>query len=413
LRVLVVHDRAERMEEIAKLVVTHGGSRCVVDRARDMVEGRDRLREHHYDLAIVDLTIPTAHGMASTGIQNADWLLQAAFEGSDLKTPADVIAISVDGAAVRLIRSSIGEHVLAVITEDPDGVWRSQLGEKLRYVRNTRRSRMLAANSMYDVDIALMTALRKEALPYHSLLELTESDEFVSTWEFTVRSKSDVDLRGVLTSVCRPGQAPMAAMTQSVLTQFRPKAIIMTGFCGGVEGKLFHGDVAAFTSSTPWDYGKWIETKTAEGIVPRFLPRQEAVPIPAGGLERILLGLDGRETLLDVNVQASIDDASGGRVTASKIRSVAAGSGSSVVTSENTLGRIVDANDSIHAIDMESHAFYHTCRNTPVVRPDYLCIKAVADHCNGLKDDALHAVCSELSARIALEIVCEHFDFSI
>lgn len=407
----MVHDRAERLEEIAKIVAAHGGARCVVHRARDMMEGRDRLRDNHYDLAIVDLTIPAVHNMADTGIQNADWLLRAAFEGPDLKTPADVIAISVDGEAVRLIRSKIGEHVLAVITEDPNGEWRAQLSEKLNYVRNTRRSRMLAANSTHDIDVALITALDKEALPYHKLLELTASEDLASTWEFNLRTNDEVDLRGTLTSVGRSGQAPAAAMTQAILTQFRPKIILMTGFCGAVKGKLAHGDVAAFASSVPWDYGKWVESSTPEGKVPRFLPRADVVPIPALQLERIARVLDGRATLCSSEIQSKAEYESGGRIVSSIIKLVQAGSGSSVVTSENALGRIVETNDAIHAIDMESHGFYHSCRHTPVIRPDYLCIKAVADYCNGFKDDTLHAVCSELSARVAIEIVRERFDF--
>lgn len=411
MRILVVHDRRERLEEIATLALDQCGARCVVDRARDMTEGRDRLRQHHYDLAIVDLTIPAATGMPDTGIQNADWLLRSAFEGPDLKTPADVIGISADGDAVRLIRSQIGEHVLAVVTEDPQGSWRSLLSEKLRYVRNTRRSRMLAANSAHDVDVAFITALRKEAMPYDDLLELTPTEDLEGTSDFTLRTNDGTDLRGVLTVVGRAGQAPMAATTQAVLTQFRPRVIIMTGFCGGIRDKIGEGQVAAFTSAAPWDFGKWVEREAPGGKVPRFLPRQESVPIPAEKLERIARELDGRSAVREADVLRRIEDASVGRVVNPTIRAVAAGSGSSVVTSENTLGRIVDANDAVHVIDMESHAFYHTCRNTPVIRPDYLCLKAVADHCNGFKDDALHAICSELSARVAIEIVRERFDF--
>lgn len=411
MRVLVVHDRPARLEEIRSIVASNCGARCVIDAARDLMEGRDQLRVHHYDLAIVDLTIPAVHNMPDTGIQNADWLLRAAFEGPDLKTPADVIAISVDGDAVRGIRSSIGEHVLAVITEDPAGLWRSQLVEKLNYVRNTRRSRALAANSAYDVDVALITALDKEALPYHDLLELTASEELNSTWEFVLRTEEGIDLRGVLTSVGRSGQAPTAAAAQTILTQFRPKVFLMTGFCGGVNGKISLGDVAAFRSAASWDYGKWVETQTPAGNVPRFLPRADAVEIPAEQLARAVRALDGRAALEHVEPMKGAAEASDIRITASIFKAVQAASGSSVVTSENALGRIVDVNDAIHAVDMESHAFYHTCRHTPVIRPDYLCLKAVADFCNGFKDDKLHAVCSELSARVALKLVRERYNF--
>lgn len=93
------------------------------------------------------------------------------------------------------------------------------------------------------------------------------------------------------------------------------------------------------------------------------------------------------------------------------LHGVAAGSGSSVVTSTNVLGRIVDINEGIQAVDMESYAVYNACRNTPVPTPDYICIKSVADFCNGEKDDELHATCSIASAFVAVRIICRHYDF--
>jgi nucleoside phosphorylase len=413
MRVLIVHDRSEVLDELAALVLEHVGGRCVVDRACDMVSGRDKLRDRHYDLAIIDLTLPAVVDLPDKGLQHADWLLKEAFAGLTLKTPANVIAISEDAEAVRGIRNDIGEHVLAVISQEPDGRWRSQIREKLNYVRNTSRSRLLAANSAYDLDIAIVTALDKECQPYHRLLELEPSDEFDGAFDFTLRSADDATLRGIVVSVGRSGQAPMAATTQAVLTQFRPQLFLMTGFCGGVEGKVAFGDVAVFRSSAAWDYGKWVEVGTGDARLPRFLPRAEAVSIDAGKLERVWRTMDGRATLNDRSKIQRIAEMSGDRVQASIVRSVAAGSGSSVVTSENMLGRIVDNNDGIHAIDMESHGFYHACRHTPVVRPDYGCIKGVADFCNGLKDDRLHDVCSELSALVALEIIRERYNFDL
>lgn len=410
---LVVHDRKDLLAELTALVSEVGGPRSVADPAEDMVGARDLLRLHHYDLAIVDLTIPPASGIDDTALRNADWLLTQAFEGGDFKTPGDVIAISRDGDAVEGIRNTIGEHVLAVLTEDPDGLWKARLKEKIAYVRNTRRSRALAANSAYDLDIAIITALDKEVKPFDTLLELTPSSEMQGAREFVLNSRDGRVRRGIALSVGTSGQAPAAASTQAILTQFRPQLIIMTGFCGGVEDKLHLGDVAVMRSSAPWDYGKWIEQKNSDGAsVPKFLPRGEPVPIAVSEAERVVRGLLQMTVPFDEDALDRVRALSGGAIIKPKLRYVAAGSGSSVVTSTNTLGRIVEVNDAIHVVDMESYAFYHTCRRTPVVTPDYLCIKAVADFCNGDKDDKLHDACSFLSAWLAIEIIRKHYDFS-
>jgi nucleoside phosphorylase/CheY-like chemotaxis protein len=411
--VLVVHDRKDVLGEISALVTEVGGSRCVVDPAEDMVGARDLLRRNHYDLAIVDLTIPAATGIGDTALRNADWLLTQAFEGGDLKTPGDVIAISRDGEAVQGIRNTIGEHVLAVLTEDPDGVWKQRLKEKMIYVRNTRRSRVLAVNSAFDLDVAIITALDKEMRQYDTLLEATASSEMEGAREFVVNSRDGQVRRGILVSVGASGQAPAAATTQAILTQFRPQLIMMTGFCGGVKDKLHLGDVAVMRSSAPWDYGKWIEQKIPEGApIPKFLPRAEAVPIAVAEADRVARELLRKTDPFDADALVHVRGLSGGLITEPKLRCVAAGSGSSVVTSTNVLGRIVEVNDAIHAVDMESYAFYHTCRRTPVVPPDYVCIKSVADFCNGEKDDKLHDACSFLSAWLAVDIIRRHYDFA-
>jgi len=91
----------------------------------------------------------------------------------------------------------------------------------------------------------------------------------------------------------------------------------------------------------------------------------------------------------------------------------AAGSGSAVITSSDKLEEITRGDDAIRAVDMESYAFYHACLNTPVLPPDFACIKAVADHCNGEKDNTLHAACSLVSASIIKEIVTRRHCFEI
>ena len=414
MRVLVIHDCKQRLDEITQLIVDQVGHRCYVDQAMDMTVGRDFFRRHHYDLAIVDLTIPAMAGNSPASLENADWLLQQAFSGDDLKTPADVIAISRDGNAVESIRNSIGPHVLTVIPEDPAGLWRERLKDKITYVRSTRRSRQLAANSTFDLDVAILTALDEEARPYEDLLGLSPCAELAGARDFLIPSSDGKMKRGILISAGASGQAPAAALTQSVLTQFRPQLIMMTGFCGGVEGKIKLGDVAIFKSSVPWDYGKWTEEKRIDGIIqPKFLPRGEAISIEVGEIQRVVrqLMLDQKPFGDDVRALARL--LTSDEITDPVLHSVSAGSGSSVVTSTNMLGSIVQLNDRVHVVDMESFAYYQTCRHTPVRAPDYVCIKAVADFCNGDKDDRLHPVCSTLSAHLAVDIIKRRYNFAI
>jgi nucleoside phosphorylase len=408
-RVLVIHDRAEVATVIVELIRQVAPQCPIVDVAGNVVAARDLLQGRWYDLAIIDLTLPIMKGLAETRIEHAAALLEEMFAGDDLRTPGDVIGISRDAVAVAGIRSSIGEHVLALVEEDPDGLWRARLEEKVRYVRNTRRGRLLAARTSYDFDVAIITALDKEAQPYRELLELTPCGEFPGGEEFSFQGLDGYAKRGVLVRVGKSGQAPAASVSQAVISQLRPRLVMMTGFCGGVEERVALGDVAVFASAASWDYGKWVE---GADEVPLFKARPDPLNMSVRGIAENLRFLIGRPYRFNVETLDLFRRLVGEAAPEPKVVSVAAGSGVSVVTSEQILSRIVDLNENIHAVDMESYGFYYACLNTTVIRPDFVCIKGVADHCNGKKDSKWHAGCSLLSASLALDVVRGYYDFS-
>ena len=55
---------------------------------------------------------------------------------------------------------------------------------------------------------------------------------------------------------------------------------------------------------------------------------------------------------------------------------------------------------------MEAYGFAYAASRTPVVKPEFLVIKAVSDFCDLAKDDKDHvACCVYLSAKVVEEIV--------
>ena len=407
MRVLIVHDRIDVATAIQQLFLKELS--CPIDVVGNVFAAKDQMRQHSYDLAVIDLTLPVMAGLSETRLEYVETLLNEIFEGGDLKTPADLIGISRDGEAVEAIRNSISQHLLAIISEDPDGAWQQRLLDKVRYVKNIRRGRLLAATTVHEVDAFIITALDKEFRPYRKLLELRPCDDFPNASEFSFVARDGHAKRGIVVSAGKSGQVPSASLAQAVITQLRPRLAMMTGFCGGVAKRVALGDVAMFTSTAAWDYGKWEEG--VNGGPPQFRARPDALSIPVGRAAAMIRALaDQRQVFSDAAI-AETSRMLGSLDKNPEAKAVGAGSGSAVVTSEVILSRIVDLNDNIHAIDMESYGFYHACLNTSVVRPDFICIKGVADHCNGDKDSKWHEPCSFLSATLALDLLRKHYDF--
>lgn len=406
MRVLIIHDRSDVACAIQQLILTE--HTCPIDVVGDVFEAKDLMRQHSYELAVIDLTLPVMAGLSETRLEYVEASLYEVFEGDDLKTPADLIGISCDSETVDAIKISIGQHLLAVITEDPDGAWQHRLLDKVRYVKNSRRGRLLAARTVHEVDAIIVTALDKEFRPYRELLELRSCDEFPNASEFSFVARDGHAKRGIVISAGGSGQVPSASLAQAVIIQLRPRLAMMTGFCGGVAKRVALGDVAMFTSAAAWDYGKWEEG--VDGGAPQFRARLHALSIPVGRAAAVVRALADQRHVFSAAAIAETSRLLGHLDKTPEAKAVCAGSGSAVVTSEVILSRIMDLNENIHAIDMESYGFYHACLNTSVVRLDFVCVKGVADHCNGDKNSKWHEPCSFLSATLALDILRSRCD---
>ena len=148
----------------------------------------------------------------------------------------------------------------------------------------------------------------------------------------------------------------------AVITQLRPRLAILTEFCGGIARRINLGDVAMFTSTAAWDYGKWEEG--ADGKALKFLARPDALNVPIGTAAKAVRALSEQGRVFDDATNATAREMLGALDRDPGVKAVAAGSGSAIVTSEIVLSRIVDLNENIHAIDMESYGLYHACLHT-------------------------------------------------
>lgn len=408
MKVLVVHDRDEVSTDLISVVEREcPGTEPRLE--KDVMGAVDALRSEFYDLLILDLTIPYEYGHSEPTIENAQRLLERMLQDPALHSPADILGITNDEAAIDLVKNSIGQLIMTSVQEDASGAWMEKVAEKVRYVRESRRAREVVMRRSYDVDLGIITALDKEAAPYRDLFALQET-EYRDFYRFTFTDRSGFVRKGILLKSGRSGQAPAASDTQALISIFRPRLLVMTGFCGGRAGRVEPGDLVAFNTSYAWDYGKWVENET-EGQPSQFEVRPTPQMVEEEGIDHVVRELIDRGYKAPPELAEKVREMSGGAIDGWKVRRAAAASGSAVVTSEEVVSRIKSIDENIYAVDMESYGFYLASRNTRMVRPDFLCMKAVADFCNGEKDSRLHDACCLISASFLKELVTNHYSF--
>jgi nucleoside phosphorylase len=414
MRAQIVHDRVAVAEEIEALILGEGTGADIVEIVGDYHSAKQCLTNTIYDILIIDLTIPFFKSDTKPNFKAVETLLKELFNHDTLHIPGDIIGITNDATALDMVGTSIGSHLMALIQEASNGYWREQLLDKIAYARRAWTTRYESAYQHYYLDALILTAMDNELEPYKSIYSLTEMRSFDRAKAFGFFDSEGELRRGVAFAVGRSGQPPAASYAQSLITLFRPRVALMSGYCGGVKThadprsqKIKLGDLAMFEASYAWDYGKWTVERNGDTGEFETVFRSRPNPIDIVGERSHGAARDLRNSEFnnDPELLAEMAALCEGRISKFDMHLCPAASGSAVVTNDDIVRQIRGLNDSILAVDMESYGFYQAAKHTAVARPQMLCIKAVSDFCNGEKGDELHAACSFISAKAVAQIL--------
>lgn len=411
MNILVVHDREEVAKKIISLseeVASNDGS---VDLAEDTHTARQFLSKNIYDLLIIDLTLPFTKG-GDADYSKADELLDELFNLGTLNVPGDVIGITKDAEALSSIRTSLGPHLMTAIDQDDENNWETYLKDKIAYAKKSALTRTISINQHYMYDALIVTALDEEMAPYNEHFEMSEISYFPDAKEFLFKDKNNQTRKGVAYSIGRSGQPAAASFSQSLISTFRPKIAMMSGFCGGVKGKVNLGDIVFFEAAYAWDYGKWNEEKTLFKNKSVFTSRPNPIEITDSELHRAARKILQSDFIRNHEFEKDLLALSSGKLNKVAMHIKHAASGSAVVANDDIIKKIRNLNESIWAVDMESYGFYEAAKNTNVIKPLFMCVKAVSDFCNGDKDDDYHELCASISSKIIVEIIKNQHDFN-
>lgn len=405
MKVLVVHDRESVGREIVSLL--YGFSAGAITYCTDGSSAREKLGAEFFDLLILDLTLPNMAGRGEAGFQVAEALLEEIFVGSKLLAPANVLGITQDPSALTQIRNNIGPHLMAIIHEDLDGAWRQQLVDRVSYVRDSSAARTRSLLTKHDLDLLVLTALDKELTPYKEFFEVRDHPRHPGVGEFTFTDRRGEVRRGACYAIGKAGQPSAGSEAQGLICQLRPRLAVMSGFCGGVPKKANLGDILFAETAVDWDFGKWKPSASAA----RLYSRPEPISIRNSAAHRLARRIV-EEGLADKDaLNGGVSRLSKGEVVAPEIKLAPFASGSAVIAASNVLDGITDLNEAIAGVDMESFGFYFACKYPHAARPEFLCVKAVADDCGPTKDDRLHRACSFASAFVVKELITAMWEF--
>lgn len=391
MKTLIVDDDLTKVATIKRELLGLGLQESDVHVAYNAAQARRMLGDETFDVMLLDVLLPARANELPNGATSLELLKQIVDDGTS-KAPKHIIGVTASIDALQKYGHEFQKLTFQIIQVTPDSdEWKSFLANLVLFLK-----RIKAAESTYDYDVCVLTALRDPELKaVFSAWGAELSPEELLTQSVLVRRGliicDGVTKRVAFAHPAHMGLVAAAHATEALLQTFKPRVLIMTGICGGFADHVRVGDVVVADKSWDWQAGKW----TQDGTLMSAPDQRDA----SSQLVAIAQGVESKMNDFQTSFQGKTPQERAALVTGPMV------SGSSVVASVDIQDVFRKQHRKMVAVDMECYGMYYAAAMTTGPIPKTLCIKSVSDLADRTKDDDFQQYCSYLSARVALEVM--------
>ncbi|MDH0051040.1 hypothetical protein [Comamonas terrigena] len=396
MRILLVDDNQQKSDVIIKFLNSKGIKNESIVVAEHASAARVKLSECAYDILLLDVLLPARAGAKPSGEHSVELLRQIVEDGTSA-APQFIIGITADAEGTLSYTAEFKALVTQVVHFNPgDGVWQEMLTAVLQLLK-----RQDQAKKTNDYDIVVLNALRTPEL-----------DNLIKVWpvklgpekllcQNILHSTGTIELDGITRRVAcahlsQMGPIASAHAAANLLSEYRPRLLVMTGICGGFSKEVSIGDLVIADKSWDWQAGKWTDDGTlASSVDPRDGAADlvayartigDAIKLAHGSFTGYARPVNPPELVIGPMV-----------------------TGSAVVASKDIQEVFKGQHRKMAGIDMECYGMYYAASNYGGAPVKTLCIKAVSDLADRAKDDDHQQFCSYISAAAMLEVVRCYF----
>ncbi|NHL00499.1 response regulator [Rubrivivax benzoatilyticus] len=395
MRFLIVDDDSDKIRLVREFLIGQRVDAADVLSAEHAAGARMLLEQVSVDVLLIDVLLPVRRGGQPHGEHSVELLRQIVEDGTT-PSPRHILGMTASPDAIAEFGDDFRRLVTQVLHVAPgEHAWRDSLNALLLLLQ-----RIEDARDANDYDICVLNALRAPELEaVISSWPLTLGAEQILARNILYRQGSvllnGVERRIACAHLSQMGPIASAHAATAMLAEFRPRVLLMTGICGGFAEHVAIGDIVVAEKSWDWQAGKWSDEGTLATALDQRDPAPELVA-EARGLESVLPGLYA--------------EYEGPRP--SKPPRLVVGpmvSGSSVVASLDIQKVFRNQHRKMAGVDMECYGIYYAAANHAGAPVRAICVKSVSDLADRAKGDDFQTYCSQMSARVALEMVRRYF----
>ncbi len=399
LRILLVEDEPARAETLQSALRDRVFSNEVdYETCTNVHAAAELLRNHYYDLLILDILLPMREGGEPVG-DGGVRLLRALKTHADLRLPGYTIGLTAHENLAALDGADFNESMWMILRYDPStDAWIERIANHITHILGAHES----LNSEYDFDLGIVTALH--AIELESVLALA------ANWETKTIAGDDAiyhvgsfsgpngKMKVAATASHEMGMSAAGIVSMKLIDQFRPRYLAMTGIAAGVVGSF--GDILIADQS--WDYGSG-KTITKKDTTTIFSPAPSAILVDPGLKYRLSWFVSRRRALEKIRASWTGRDVPSSL--AAHLGPIA--SGASVVQSQPPVRQIESHNRKVIGVEMETYGVFLAARLCRKPRPVAMSFKSVADFADLSKSDKYQDYAAFTSANFLYEFALD------
>lgn len=400
MKILIVDDNPTRYSSIIEKIEKDDANEYNIQTLTNVKDALNALENNVFDVLVVDMMLPRRVWDRTADPAGGITILTHLQEDDSLNIPRYVIGITSatddDTAVAEHFHNSSWTLLRAVASDN----WQDRL---LHQFKHAQAAINIAATRQYDLDVCFITALHNPEfkavinLPIDWELSDYLCDESTFVKRGKLKTAEGNTLRVVAACAMRMGGVEAAILTGKLIECFRPRMIVMTGICAGLEGKVNLGDVIVANPTWDWTSSKW---DLDDSQNPRILPSPDYIGVDREIIAKIRNIEDDSAFLTKLQDKWPAGD----YVNKLRIHTKPSASGTIVVADGSTLKNIqVTQNREVLGLEMEAYGVYAAVRAAASPRPLAVSIKSVCDFADPRKEDKAQSYAAYTSASVAFE----------
>lgn len=382
LKVLIVEDDPIKKTNIEDEIKVFG--KIEIFHAQSIFSAKRFIQKQTFDLMILDINLPLSEEDLREGLteENGGYLLYREIRDSDIFMKPNHIILLTSFENLQLKYRDIVESDNFRIAKYGafESEWRREIQSKVKYLLQVENERLKKRD--FDYFAAIMTVTDVE---FDSIKMIISDVEYLKldyddTHYLVGNLNGDLEKKIVIVKQQQMGLTASSVSTVKVISNFKPKYVIMGGISAGIKGSVNLLDVVIATEVVEFTSGKIIKSKT---LRESFKPEPKYMNIRPE-LKELFVN-DFTEALNEVSMSDLYKE------NGYKHFNIVFGpmvSGPFVLQNELIIEEfILPHNRKVKALDMESYGVLYASENSFAPKPNVLICKAISDFADEVKSD--------------------------